>query len=59
MAHFDTCESRHLSQHRPRVMGLLIARAFPVVAVFAAAALAIDDFLTYLQGGRKHNWRVS
>lgn len=34
-----------------KVLGALIAWAFPVVAAFAAIGLAIDDLLTYFQGG--------
>lgn len=33
------------------LMGALAAYAFPVVTALALAALAVDDFLTYLQGG--------
>lgn len=31
--------------------GLFLARAMPVTTAMIAAALAVDDFLTYLQGG--------
>lgn len=32
-------------------LGGLMIYAFPLIATFAAIALAVDDFLTYLQGG--------
>ena len=32
-------------------MGALMAYAFPLIAVFTALALAVDDFLTFLEGG--------
>lgn len=32
-------------------LAYMVARAFPVVTVFALIALAIDDLLTYLEGG--------
>ena len=32
-------------------LGIMAAIAFPVAAGFAAAAVALDDFLTYLRGG--------
>lgn len=31
--------------------GLLMIRAFPLTSVFIALALALDDFLTYMEGG--------
>lgn len=33
------------------VFGLLIARAFPLVTLFSLAALALDDFVSFMQGG--------
>ena len=33
------------------VLGFLIARAFPLITIFSVLALAVDDFLSYLQGG--------
>ena len=32
-------------------LGLLAARAFPIITVFGLLALAVDDFLTYMEGG--------
>ena len=34
------------------VLGAIALRLFPVTALFAAAALALDDFLTYMRGGQ-------
>ena len=36
------------------LFGLLIARAFPLVTMFTILALAVDDFLAYLQGGESY-----
>lgn len=32
-------------------LGLLAARAFPIITIFGLLALAVDDFLTYMEGG--------
>lgn len=32
-------------------LGVLIAAAFPLISIFTAIAIAVDDFLTFLQGG--------
>ncbi|WP_414899346.1 tape measure protein [Rhizobium cremeum] len=34
------------------VLGAIALRLFPVAALFAAAAFALDDFLTYMRGGQ-------
>lgn len=34
------------------VLGAIALRLFPVAAMFAAAAFALDDFLTYMRGGQ-------
>lgn len=33
------------------VLGFLVAKAFPLTTVFLFAALVVEDFLTYLEGG--------
>jgi len=49
--------SENMEAAKPYIIGVGIALAVatayahPVIAAFAAAALAVDDFLTYLEGG--------
>ncbi len=33
------------------LLGILMVRAFPLITIFSVLALAVDDFLAYLQGG--------
>ena len=33
------------------LLGALVVKAFPLVSLFAILAIAVDDFLSYLQGG--------
>lgn len=52
--------SEHFEELEPYIKAVggaflwMIAKAFPMIAIFTLAGIALDDFLTYLEGGESY-----